>query len=132
VANAGKTRPARLRIGPKSRFQRLDRLVARRLFRQSPRNARPVVGLHRQCVGLGLVGAGVFIAAVLWFGFSGGPVPHAVKAAIAAGEARLAGTGRLVIRKSGTEPVIRVMAEGEDQALVAEIVDEICAAVQAA
>ncbi len=56
----------------------------------------------------------------------------AVKVAISEGEARLAGTGRLVIRKSGTEPLIRVMAEGEDEALVAEVVDTICAAVQAA
>ncbi len=55
-----------------------------------------------------------------------------VKAAIAAGEQRLGEKGRLVIRKSGTEPLIRVMAQGEDEALVAEIVEEICAAVQAA
>ncbi|MFN3944805.1 MAG: phosphoglucosamine mutase [Allosphingosinicella sp.] len=55
-----------------------------------------------------------------------------VKAAIAAGEQRLSGTGRLVIRKSGTEPLIRVMAEGEDEALVAEVVDSICDAVKAA
>lgn len=56
----------------------------------------------------------------------------AVQAAIADGEARLNGRGRVVIRKSGTEPVIRVMAEGEDEGLVAEVVDSICAAVQAA
>jgi phosphoglucosamine mutase len=55
-----------------------------------------------------------------------------VKAAIADGEARLAGTGRLVIRKSGTEPLIRVMAEGEDERLVGEVVDSICDAVKAA
>jgi phosphoglucosamine mutase len=55
-----------------------------------------------------------------------------VQAAIARGEARLSGTGRLVIRKSGTEPLIRVMAEGEDEVLVAEVVDEICEAVKAA
>jgi len=55
-----------------------------------------------------------------------------VKAVIAAGEARLNGHGRLVIRKSGTEPLIRVMAEGEDIAEVTEVVDEICAAVAAA
>jgi phosphoglucosamine mutase len=55
-----------------------------------------------------------------------------VKAAIAQGEARLAGRGRLVIRKSGTEPLIRVMAEGEDEGLVAEVVDSICEAVKAA
>ena len=55
-----------------------------------------------------------------------------VKAAIAEGEARLAGTGRLLIRKSGTEPLIRVMAEGEDAALVAAVVDDICRAVEKA
>jgi phosphoglucosamine mutase len=55
-----------------------------------------------------------------------------VKAAIAAGEAKLAGQGRLLIRKSGTEPLIRVMAEGEDKALVGRVVDDICAAVAAA
>jgi phosphoglucosamine mutase len=56
----------------------------------------------------------------------------AVKAAIGAAEARLGKGGRLLIRKSGTEPLIRVMAEGEDEALVAAIVDEICAAIRTA
>ncbi|PTQ10286.1 phosphoglucosamine mutase [Sphingomonas oleivorans] len=55
-----------------------------------------------------------------------------VKAAIADAEAKLNGTGRLVIRKSGTEPLIRVMAEGEDEQLVGAVVDEICAAVKRA
>ena len=55
-----------------------------------------------------------------------------VKEAIAEAEARLSGTGRLVIRKSGTEPLIRVMAEGEDEQLVAAVVDQICEAVKAA
>ena len=55
-----------------------------------------------------------------------------VQAAIAAGEAALAGRGRLVIRKSGTEPKIRVMAEGDDAGQVEQVVDQICAAVQAA
>lgn len=66
--------------------------------------------------------------------FTGSPPldKASVQAAIADGEARLDGRGRLVIRKSGTEPVIRVMAEGEDEGLVAEVVDSICAAVQAA
>ncbi len=54
-----------------------------------------------------------------------------VKAAIAEGEAALAGKGRLVIRKSGTEPKIRVMAEGDDAGQVERVVDDICAAVQA-
>ncbi len=64
---------------------------------------------------------------------SGAPLDSAdVKQAIADAEARLAGSGRLVIRKSGTEPLIRVMAEGEDPALVAEVVDEVCDAVRRA
>ena len=52
-----------------------------------------------------------------------------VKRAIDEATDRLAATGRLVIRKSGTEPVIRVMAEGEDEELVAAVVDEICQAI---
>ena len=55
-----------------------------------------------------------------------------VASAIAAGEARLAGTGRLLIRKSGTEPLIRVMAEGEDATLVTAVVDDIIDAVRRA
>ena len=51
------------------------------------------------------------------------------KAAIAEGNARLGDRGRLVIRKSGTEPVIRLMAEGDDEALVSAVVDDIAAAV---
>ncbi|WP_448586879.1 phosphoglucosamine mutase [Thermaurantiacus sp.] len=49
--------------------------------------------------------------------------------AIRAAEARLGGAGRLLIRKSGTEPVIRVMAEGEDETLVAAIADELAALI---
>jgi phosphoglucosamine mutase len=56
----------------------------------------------------------------------------AVKAVIADVEAELAGKGRLVIRPSGTEPVIRVMAEGDDAAQVEAVVDRICDAVKAA
>ncbi len=52
-----------------------------------------------------------------------------VKAAIADGEAALAGSGRLVIRPSGTEPVIRVMAEGDDADIVHRVVENICEAV---
>ncbi|GEO01027.1 phosphoglucosamine mutase [Novosphingobium sediminis] len=66
--------------------------------------------------------------------FAGGKPLEAesVKAAIAAAEARLAGRGRLVIRPSGTEPVIRVMAEGDDAQEVAQVVDSICDAVRKA
>ncbi len=56
----------------------------------------------------------------------------AVQAVIAAAEARLNGSGRLLIRKSGTEPLIRVMAECEDAAMLGEVVDGIVAAVEAA
>ncbi|MEZ0497029.1 phosphoglucosamine mutase [Sphingomonas sp. IW22] len=51
---------------------------------------------------------------------------------IAVAERELAGRGRLVIRPSGTEPVIRVMAEGDDAGQVTEVVDRICDAVRAA
>jgi phosphoglucosamine mutase len=55
-----------------------------------------------------------------------------VVAAIEAGRARLGATGRLLVRPSGTEPVIRVMAEGEDEQLVAAIVGDIIGVVQEA
>ena len=66
--------------------------------------------------------------------FAGGkPLEHeTVKAVIAEAEAELAGKGRLVIRPSGTEPVIRVMAEGDDANQVAAVVERICAAVRKA
>ncbi len=55
-----------------------------------------------------------------------------VKDTIAAAEAQLAGRGRVLIRPSGTEPVIRVMAEGEDAREVEDVVTRICDAVKAA
>ncbi len=66
--------------------------------------------------------------------FAGGkPLDNArVKDVIASAEAQLTGRGRLVIRPSGTEPVIRVMAEGDDAGEVEAVVDAICAAVKEA
>jgi phosphoglucosamine mutase len=67
--------------------------------------------------------------------FNGGTEPleaDSVRKRIAAAEAELEGHGRLVIRKSGTEPLIRVMAEGDDMAVVERVVDDICEAVQSA
>ena len=65
--------------------------------------------------------------------FTGGsPLAEpAVMQAVAAAEAALASSGRLLMRASGTEPVIRVMAEGEDEALVRRVVDEVCATITA-
>ncbi len=63
----------------------------------------------------------------------GAPLQNeAVKSAIASAEAELEGKGRLVIRPSGTEPVIRVMAEGDDATQVESVVDSVCDAVRAA
>ncbi|MDI1364089.1 MAG: phosphoglucosamine mutase [bacterium] len=55
-----------------------------------------------------------------------------VKQAIADGEAQLNGAGRIVVRPSGTEPLIRIMAEGDDPALVKKVVKSIVSAVKAA
>ena len=55
-----------------------------------------------------------------------------VKAAIAEAEARLSGTGRIVVRASGTEPLIRIMAEGDDERMVKDVVKAIANAVEAA
>jgi phosphoglucosamine mutase len=53
-----------------------------------------------------------------------------VKAAILAGERKLQGNGRLVIRKSGTEPLIRVMAESDDDQVMNQVVDEIIGTIR--
>jgi phosphoglucosamine mutase len=55
-----------------------------------------------------------------------------VKDAIIHAEKRLANDGRLLVRASGTEPLIRVMAEGDDAALVSSIVGDLCAAIEKA
>ena len=67
--------------------------------------------------------------------FSAGAEPlkvEKVQAAIRANEVRIAGKGRILIRKSGTEPLIRVMAECEDADLLADVVDTIVQEINAA
>ena len=67
--------------------------------------------------------------------FPAGSTPLAsvkVQATIAANEQRIAGKGRILIRKSGTEPLIRVMAECEDADLLVDVVQDIVNAVQQA
>ena len=66
--------------------------------------------------------------------FSAGQLPletDGVKAAIASAETELEGRGRLLIRKSGTEPLIRVMAECEDPVMLEAVVDRVVGAVEA-
>ncbi|HIJ82724.1 MAG TPA: phosphoglucosamine mutase, partial [Magnetococcales bacterium] len=53
-----------------------------------------------------------------------------VAAVIARVEAAVAGTGRILIRKSGTEPKIRVMMEGDSLSRIQELVDEVCQSIQ--
>jgi phosphoglucosamine mutase len=54
-----------------------------------------------------------------------------VCAAVTAEEKRLGATGRVLLRASGTEPVVRVMVEGQDETIVAEAAQRIAAAVRA-
>jgi phosphoglucosamine mutase len=64
---------------------------------------------------------------------AGKPLDSAlVKEAIADGEAQLGKNGRVLVRASGTEPLIRVMAEGDDDRLVSKVVESIAGAVKAA
>ena len=64
---------------------------------------------------------------------SGKPLEaEGVKAAIADAEQKLGAGGRVLVRASGTEPLIRVMAEGDDEALVSQVVSEIVGAVRKA
>jgi phosphoglucosamine mutase len=55
----------------------------------------------------------------------------AVREAVARAETDLAGRGRVLLRPSGTEPVVRVMVEGEDRAHVQGLADQIAAVVKA-
>jgi phosphoglucosamine mutase len=61
----------------------------------------------------------------------GAPLEDArVKSSIAAANARLGASGRILVRKSGTEPLIRVMAEGDDEKLVRAVVQDIASAIE--
>ena len=66
--------------------------------------------------------------------FKGGePLANAgVKAAIAEAEARLNGSGRVLVRASGTEPLIRIMAEGDDEKLLGQLIKDIAGKVKEA
>ncbi|MEM9394777.1 MAG: phosphoglucosamine mutase [Pseudomonadota bacterium] len=67
--------------------------------------------------------------------FGAGSTPletREVQAAVAEAEAALTGKGRLLIRKSGTEPLVRVMAECEDAALLEQVVGDVVRAVEGA
>ncbi len=55
-----------------------------------------------------------------------------VLSCIEAGQARINSNGRLLVRKSGTEPVIRVMGEGDDEKLLREVVNEVVAVIREA
>ena len=55
-----------------------------------------------------------------------------IASVIAAGEARLDGHGRLLVRPSGTEPLVRVMVEAEDEALLTAVLDEVSDGLSAA
>jgi phosphoglucosamine mutase len=72
------------------------------------------------------------LANVRYAGGAASPLDDpAVRQEIAAAEARLGSGGRVLIRRSGTEPVVRVMAEAEDEALVAEVVEGLAEAIRA-
>ena len=63
----------------------------------------------------------------------GAPSPlhmERVKGAIVKGKSRLGDAGRVLVRESGTEPVVRVMAEGEDGPLVRQVVDDIIQSIE--
>jgi S-DNA-T family DNA segregation ATPase FtsK/SpoIIIE len=78
-----------------------SRVKKRRPARKQGRTAQHH---HPELVGLGLVGLGVFLAAVLWFGFSGGPVPELVTSGIGAAAylapVVLAPLGGLIVTRS--------------------------------
>ncbi|MFV0410085.1 MAG: phosphoglucosamine mutase [Paracoccus sp. (in: a-proteobacteria)] len=137
-----------------------DRYVVERMreggFNLGGEQSGHIVMTDYATTGDGLIAALQFLAAMIETGQSASalvhqfdPVPQmlknvryaagadplaatAVQQAISDGEVRLSGTGRVLIRKSGTEPLIRVMAEAEDETMLREVVDSIVAAVETA
>jgi len=135
-----------------------DRYVVERMraggFNLGGEQSGHIVMTDYATTGDGLMAALQFLAAMIESGKSASEVMHvfdpvpqllknvryaagqapldiaSVQDAIAAAEARLQGNGRLLIRKSGTEPLIRVMAESEDEGLLNQSVDQVVAAVQ--
>jgi phosphoglucosamine mutase len=61
---------------------------------------------------------------------NGAAMGESVRAAVAKAEARLAGDGRILVRKSGTESVVRVMVEATDSVLAAELAESVAAAIR--
>ena len=53
-----------------------------------------------------------------------------IKESIASAERQLAGSGRLLVRRSGTEAKIRIMAEGEEESLLQAIIDDVAGAIE--
>src|SRR5580658_182039 len=88
------------------------------------RSGKPMSALARQFVPVPQKSENVRVG-------RGKPLEHAaVKSAIAEAEQRLNGSGRVLVRASGTEPIIRIMAEGDDEKLVGQLVREIAGAVR--
>ena len=92
--------------------------------------ARNHMSLHDLCSGMKMFPQ--ILVNVRYTAGSGDPLEHeSVKAVTAEVEAALGSRGRVLLRKSGTEPLIRVMVEGEDEAQVTEFAHRIADAVKA-
>ena len=92
--------------------------------------ARNHMSLHDLCSGMKMFPQ--ILVNVRYPAGSGDPLEHeSVKAVTAEVEAALGSRGRVLLRKSGTEPLIRVMVEGEDEAQVTEFAHRIADAVKA-
>ncbi|MGH6972904.1 MAG: phosphoglucosamine mutase [Caulobacteraceae bacterium] len=99
-------------------------IAALQVLAELVRSGKPMSALARQFQPAPQKSENVRIA-------GGKPLEHKrVKSAIAEAEQRLNGSGRVLVRASGTEPIIRIMAEGDDEKLVAQLVRDIAGAVK--